>query len=153
MKSTKNANPPVNFGAVVSIDKTVVNSCVFLDGFENTPLATAGLQVRFQGLGGNKNIRGYWNKYFDVSHAFIFVVDGSDTDRLVSSSSVLVASLFFCLISKLLRSKKAEAKEAFKVLAFDYRVANKPLLVLSNKQDLNESGLHLIFSSGNPVKG
>merc|ERR1712087_440348 len=57
-------------------------------------------------------IRPYWSNYFDGSDGLIFVVDSSDARRLEESSS--------------------ELKE---LLAED-KLANVPLLIFANKQDL-----------------
>ena len=73
-------------------------SCVRLSivGLEKTSHEAGGLQLRLQGLGGSKNIRGYWQHYFAQSHAFVFVVDGSDAARLVSRLSELCGVGNYC---------------------------------------------------------
>lgn len=39
------------------------------------------LRLSFWDLGGQEELQSLWHKYFNDSHALIFVVDSCDTDR------------------------------------------------------------------------
>ena len=64
-------------------------------------------------VGGQKQIRSYWENYFQNSAALIFVVDSADTRRM----DEVAAELSLCLDNP--------------------KLAGVPLLVLANKQDLD----------------
>ncbi|KAF4533398.1 hypothetical protein B566_EDAN003691 [Ephemera danica] len=81
-------------------------------GFSCTTLHYKGHSVKIYDLGGNKSIRGIWNKYFTDVHGVIFVVDASAVDRFGECSEEL---------ERLLQHEK---------------LAGKPVLLLANKQDL-----------------
>merc|ERR1719291_1249619 len=81
-------------------------------GFNIKSIVQDGFKLNVWDIGGQKSIREYWSNYFDNSDALIYVIDSSDTKRLEESSKELQALL-------------AEDK-----------LANIPVLVFANKQDL-----------------
>ncbi len=80
-------------------------------GFEVDLFSAHGATLRVYCLGGKKSLRGIWPRYYADCHAFIYVVDGSDKNRL------------------------AEATSEFQQLVQHAYVAKKPVLVLLNKTD------------------
>ncbi|KAE9551307.1 hypothetical protein FO519_005487 [Halicephalobus sp. NKZ332] len=67
------------------------------------------IQLNFWDVGGQSDLQVLWEKYISECHAIIFIVDGSNEERLI------------------------ESEEAFrKVVAFE-RVRELPLLILLNK--------------------
>lgn len=73
-----------------------------------------GIRLNFWDLGGQEELQSLWDKYYAESHAVIYIIDSSDKDRLQESK-----------------------------LAFDKMVASDtlhgvPLLVVVNKQDVQE---------------
>jgi len=69
-------------------------------------------RLNFWDLGGQDDLQTLWDKYYAESHAVIYVVDSSDPERL------------------------EESREAFeKMINFD-SLNGVPLLVLANKQDV-----------------
>ena len=54
-----------------------------------SPCPCLGYQVTIYDLGGSKNFRGIWHKYYHEVHGFVFVVDSSAPARLAECSSVL----------------------------------------------------------------
>lgn len=81
-------------------------------GFNIKSLVHDGYKLNVWDIGGQKTIRPYWSNYFENSDCLIYVIDSSDQRRLAESGSEL---------SELLQEEK---------------LANIPLLVLANKQDL-----------------
>ncbi|WRT65576.1 uncharacterized protein IL334_002521 [Kwoniella shivajii] len=68
-------------------------------------------ELRFFDLGGQRDIRSIWPKYYDECHAVVFVVDACDQARLTENWQVF---------DEVLNSP---------------RLLNLPLLLLANKQD------------------
>ncbi|OCF78069.1 arf/Sar family protein [Kwoniella mangroviensis CBS 8886] len=68
-------------------------------------------ELRFYDLGGQRDIRSIWPKYYDECHAVVFVVDACDQARLT------------------------ENWEVFDEVLNSPRLLNLPLLLLANKQD------------------
>merc|ERR1711862_341615 len=81
-------------------------------GFNIKSLVHDGFKLNVWDIGGQKTIRAYWSNYFEASDALVYVIDSSDSRRLEESG--------------------AELKE---LLAED-KLANVPLLIFANKQDL-----------------
>lgn len=50
------------------------------------------MQVKFYDLGGGKNIRGIWDKYYHDAHGLLYVVDGADGDRWGQSRDLFLAA-------------------------------------------------------------
>ncbi|EJT46971.1 hypothetical protein A1Q2_02019 [Trichosporon asahii var. asahii CBS 8904] len=71
--------------------------------------------MQFFDLGGQRDIRSIWPKYYDECHAVVFVVDASDQARL------------------------SETWEVFDDVITSPRLLNLPLLLLANKQDKDTS--------------
>jgi len=81
-------------------------------GFNIKSLMHEGIKLNVWDIGGQKTIRPYWSNYFESSDALVYVIDSSDKRRLEESG-----------------------KELKDLLAED-KLANIPLLVFANKQDL-----------------
>mgnify|MGYP002718785499 CR=1 FL=1 len=67
--------------------------------------------LHFFDLGGQRDIRSIWPKYYDECHAVVFVLDAVDQARL------------------------SETWEVFDEVLNSPRLLNLPLLLLANKQD------------------
>mmetsp|Transcript_5465 Transcript_5465/g.4920 ORF Transcript_5465/g.4920 Transcript_5465/m.4920 type:complete len:186 (+) Transcript_5465:60-617(+) len=81
-------------------------------GFNIKSLMHDGFKLNVWDIGGQKSIRPYWRNYFDHTDALIYVIDSADRRRIEET----------CLeLQQLLEEEK---------------LANVPLLVLANKQDL-----------------
>jgi len=103
--------------------KTLYTSLVGLDPGKILP--TVGLNVGrleangqamvFWDLGGQTGLRSIWDKYYDESHAVVYVVDSASKDRWGESKGAL--------------EKVLGARELY----------GAPVLVLANKQDLEDS--------------
>eukprot|EP01111_Echinosteliopsis_oligospora_P010037 TRINITY_DN3047_c0_g1_i2.p1 TRINITY_DN3047_c0_g1~~TRINITY_DN3047_c0_g1_i2.p1 ORF type:complete len:179 (-),score=43.18 TRINITY_DN3047_c0_g1_i2:64-600(-) len=81
-------------------------------GFNIKSILQDGFKLNVWDIGGQKSIRPYWRNYFKDTDALIFVIDSSDRRRLEESGIEL---------EELLKEEK---------------LANIPLLVFANKQDL-----------------
>jgi len=81
-------------------------------GFNIKSLVHDGFKLNVWDIGGQKTIRPYWSNYFDSSDSLIYVIDSSDRRRLEESGMEL---------NELLQEDK---------------LANIPLLIFANKQDL-----------------
>ncbi|GFZ42703.1 hypothetical protein JCM24511_00420 [Saitozyma sp. JCM 24511] len=68
--------------------------------------------LHFFDLGGQRDIRSIWPKYYDECHAVVFVLDACDQARL------------------------SETWEVFDEVVNSPRLLNLPLLLLANKQDI-----------------
>ncbi|MFH4974262.1 hypothetical protein AB6A40_000971 [Gnathostoma spinigerum] len=75
------------------------------------------VRLNFWDLGGQKDLHSLWHKYFEDSHALIFIVDSSDMHRFPEVSH---AFRTFC-----------------GVLSSE-RVQKMPILVVCNKSDLDD---------------
>ncbi|KAL7419701.1 ADP-ribosylation factor protein 3 [Cryptotrichosporon argae] len=71
--------------------------------------------LHFFDLGGQRDIRAIWEKYYDECHAVVFVLDAVDQARL------------------------SETWEVFDTVLNSPRLLNLPLLLLANKQDAPSS--------------
>ncbi|GAA5999592.1 Arf family GTPase ARL3 [Rhodotorula paludigena] len=67
--------------------------------------------LQFWDLGGQRDIRSIWPKYYADCHAVVFVIDSTDKERI------------------------EECWAAFETIVTDHRVDGVPTLVLANKQD------------------
>ncbi|KAL0111636.1 hypothetical protein PUN28_013075 [Cardiocondyla obscurior] len=84
-------------------------------GFRTVSLKHKSYSVKIYDLGGSSQIRALWPKYYNDIHGLIYVVDASDISRL------------------------AENKVVFNELITHEHILTKPILLLANKQDLNEA--------------
>lgn len=75
---------------------------------------TGGVRLSFWDLGGQLELQSLWDKYYQESHAVIFVVDSNDRERM------------------------HESKAVFDRMISNDQLGGVPLLVLANKQDLAE---------------
>jgi len=71
--------------------------------------------LQFWDLGGQRDIRNIWERYYDECHAVAYVVDASDVERM------------------------SEGWEIFDAVLNHPRIMGLPLLLLANKQDLPNS--------------
>lgn len=84
-------------------------------GYSSRRFSKGRYNILLMDLGGGPDIRGIWPKYFAETHGIIYVVDTSDVDRMT------------------------ECKEELLKLLKDNRMTCKPLLILCNKSDKQES--------------
>ncbi|KAL3867798.1 hypothetical protein ACJMK2_040821 [Sinanodonta woodiana] len=73
-----------------------------------------GVRLNFWDLGGQEELQSLWDKYYAESHAVIYIVDSSDRDRM------------------------DESKEAFDKMIISEALEGVPLLLLANKQDVQD---------------
>jgi len=71
--------------------------------------------LQFWDLGGQRDIRSIWPKYYADCHAVCFVIDSTDVERM------------------------QECWKVFESIVADHRVEGVPTLVLANKQDAEGS--------------
>lgn len=81
-------------------------------GFNVKSLSVQGIKLDLWDIGGKKDARAFWQNYFDSTNALIYVIDSTDRKRLEETGTELI------------------------ILLQDERLADIPLLVLANKQDL-----------------
>merc|ERR1712087_619053 len=81
-------------------------------GFNIKSLVQDGFKLNVWDIGGQKTIRAYWSNYFEASDALVYVIDSSDGRRL------------------------EESGEELRELLAEDKLANVPLLIFANKQDL-----------------
>merc|ERR1712066_688091 len=81
-------------------------------GFNIKSLVQDGFKLNVWDIGGQKTIRPYWSNYFESSDALVYVIDSSDARRLEESGTEL------------------------KELLQDDKLAQIPLVIFANKQDL-----------------
>jgi small GTP-binding protein len=86
--------------------------CVPTIGLGQKTLLYDDLQVTFYDLGGNSKFRSVWQRFYAELWGFVWVIDSSDENRFAESIQVLES----------VRSHKM--------------MADKPFVVLANKQDL-----------------
>lgn len=97
----------------------------------------SGIRLSFWDLGGQQELQSLWDKYYQESHAIIYVVDSHDRERMEESKAVFGLLTFFNHFQFLLNLPKT-----MKFLIFsDKMICNEhlagiPLLLLANKQDL-----------------
>ena len=84
-------------------------------GFEIKSLDYQGYKLNIWDVGGQQTIRAYWRNYFEKTDGLVWVIDSSDTDRLD------------------LCRKELEG------LLQEERLAGATLLILANKQDLENA--------------
>lgn len=75
-----------------------------------------GTNLVFWDLGGQVGLRGIWDKYFNETHAVVYVVDAADPERF------------------------DEAKAALDKVLGSRELVGAPLLVIANKQDVQGAG-------------
>ncbi|KAJ8682101.1 hypothetical protein QAD02_017893 [Eretmocerus hayati] len=84
-------------------------------GFRTVVFEHKSFIIRLYDVGGSRQIRALWPKYYKDVHGIIYVVDANDIDRLPESAHV------------------------FQDLACHELISQKPILFLGNKQDLDEA--------------
>lgn len=86
--------------------------------------------LQFWDLGGQRDIRAIWPKYYADCHAVCYVIDSTDKQRMEECWSLFGARSF----SDLLQGVRAGRKRTDSIIADD-RIEGVPTLVLANKQD------------------
>jgi ADP-ribosylation factor-like protein 3 len=81
-------------------------------GFNIKSLMHEGFKLNVWDIGGQKSIRPYWRNYYDQTDALIYVIDSADGRRIDETGVEL------------------------QQLMDEEKLANVPLLVMANKQDL-----------------
>jgi len=85
-------------------------------------------RLNFWDLGGQKQLKRIWTKYYTECHSIVFVVDSTDKDRI------------------------QEVKETFEGVITDDNVGGVPILMLANKQDVDGAlKVHEIKEIFNPI--
>ncbi|XP_063152977.1 ADP-ribosylation factor-related protein 1 isoform X1 [Candoia aspera] len=69
-------------------------------------------RLMFWDLGGQEELQSLWDKYYAESHGVIYIIDSTDEERL------------------------SESKQAFEKMVTNEILEGVPLLVLANKQDI-----------------
>lgn len=69
-------------------------------------------RINFWDLGGQAKLRSIWEKYYDDSHALVFVVDSTDRERI------------------------QECRETLETVVMNENIQGVPVLMLANKQDV-----------------
>ncbi|XP_046554652.1 ADP-ribosylation factor-related protein 1-like [Haliotis rubra] len=91
------------------------------------------VRLNFWDLGGQEELQSLWDKYYAESHAVIYIVDSSDTERI------------------------EESKAAFDKMITNNTLAGVPLMLLANKQDLDGcvkvSDMRTVFSPSQELIG
>eukprot|EP00918_Siedleckia_nematoides_P015915 GHVU01034357.1.p1 GENE.GHVU01034357.1~~GHVU01034357.1.p1 ORF type:complete len:203 (+),score=36.12 GHVU01034357.1:63-671(+) len=70
------------------------------------------VRLNFWDLGGQEELQSLWDKYYAESHAVVYMIDSSDTERM------------------------QESRDAFDKMISSEALSGVPLLILANKQDL-----------------
>ncbi|ORY30453.1 P-loop containing nucleoside triphosphate hydrolase protein [Rhizoclosmatium globosum] len=84
--------------------------------------------INFWDLGGQSELRRLWSKYYAESHAILFVVDASDSERI------------------------KEAKSIFETITATEELDGLPLLLVANKADkANSMDLAQLKEMFNPI--
>ncbi|XP_015423179.1 PREDICTED: ADP-ribosylation factor-related protein 1 isoform X1 [Myotis davidii] len=73
-------------------------------------------RLMFWDLGGQEELQSLWDKYYAECHGVIYVIDSTDEDRL------------------------SESKQAFEKMVMSEALDGVPILVLANKQDVEQRG-------------
>ncbi|KAK3275237.1 hypothetical protein CYMTET_16620 [Cymbomonas tetramitiformis] len=81
-------------------------------GFSSENLVEGKCKMDIYDLGGGKNIRKIWERYYAEVHGAVFVVDANDRDRI------------------------EEARDVLHDMLRDPHLSGKPILIFANKQDL-----------------
>ncbi|KAI8802398.1 ADP-ribosylation factor family-domain-containing protein [Cladochytrium replicatum] len=74
-----------------------------------------GVRLKFWDLGGQRELRSIWDKYYSECHGIVFVIDATDPERL------------------------DEVQEAFETVITNDSVEGVPVLMLANKQDVESA--------------
>jgi ADP-ribosylation factor related protein 1 len=92
--------------------------------------------MKFFDLGGQRDIRTIWSKYYDDCHAVIYMIDAADRDRLWDGWEVFGMSGIWIQLKHSLNDYILCIIET--VLAHP-QILDVPLLLLANKQDAPNS--------------
>lgn len=84
-------------------------------GFEPHEIQHNSKSIKLYDLGGSERVRDIWKHYLSESYAFIYVIDSSNRARINQNRTV------------------------FSNFVENSKVVGKPILVIGNKQDLNNS--------------
>jgi small GTP-binding protein len=105
-------------------------------GFNTETIKHRGVSFTVWDLGGQDKMRPLWKLYFQRTLALIFVVDSTDREKLVVSSTTVVNTSDNDDEHELVCRSAAEE---LKLMMENEELQNVPLLVLANKQDLPEA--------------
>lgn len=113
-------NPNILILGLDNAGKTTLLQCLTEEKAQTAPtqgvnvksIVYSGFTINVVDIGGQKSIRQYWNYYYDNVDALVYVVDGSDEDRI------------------------AECNDQLKQLLVEPKLAKVPLLTYANKSDL-----------------
>mmetsp|Transcript_35821 Transcript_35821/g.34858 ORF Transcript_35821/g.34858 Transcript_35821/m.34858 type:complete len:162 (+) Transcript_35821:32-517(+) len=89
-----------------------ITSIMPTKGFNVKQMNYQGFKLSVWDIGGQREIRDYWQMFFEGTDALIYIVDSSDEMRL------------------------KESTEELQQLLVEEKLLNKPVLVFANKQDL-----------------
>lgn len=68
-----------------------------------------GIHLNFWDLGGQQELQSLWDKYYQESHAVIYVIDSNDRERMDESKQIFGRFFPFCVeLNHLLNSRKAK---------------------------------------------
>ncbi|KAG6424259.1 hypothetical protein SASPL_114674 [Salvia splendens] len=124
----------LQMGEVVSTIPTI--------GFNVETVQYNNIKFQVWDLGGQTSIRPYWRCYFPNTQAIIYVVDSSDTDRLVIAKEefhAILEFLYACWVEsyKVLWLEEEELKGAVVLLFANKQVFSTDLLnLVSHRHDL-----------------
>jgi ADP-ribosylation factor related protein 1 len=95
--------------------------------------------LNFFDLGGQRDIRRIWEKYYDECHAVVFVLDASDQARLSEGWGVFGKFSFPIRLPSGRKVSNTRLTQVILPIADEVlsspRLLNLPLLLLANKQD------------------
>lgn len=96
-------------------------------------ISMSHVKLIFWDLGGQQELRSLWDKYYEECHGVIYVVDSSDQRRM------------------------EESHQSFNSVVHDPHLEGIPLLILANKQDIQDSlgveAIKSIFNDNSPNIG
>lgn len=72
------------------------------------------MQVKFYDLGGGKNIRSIWDKYYHDAHGLLYVVDGADGARWGQSKDLFIAATSHKYLEEKVSCAKCRTKHTAK---------------------------------------
>jgi small GTP-binding protein len=94
-------------------------------GFNIETVETESVSFTVVDIGGHSRVRRLWRHYMQDTHGVIFVVDSADTTRLVPDPRIRD------------KEKESTARDELWGLLGEACLADVPLLVYANKQDLD----------------
>ncbi|KAH8865712.1 ADP-ribosylation factor-related protein 1 [Schistosoma japonicum] len=110
-------------GKTTYLERAKIN---FVPNYKSIPMQkitttvglNSGIRLKFWDLGGQEELQSLWDKYYAESNGVIYVIDSADSDRF------------------------NESRNAFDKMVRNPVLEGVPLLVLANKQDM-QNAFHL----------